>query len=149
IQPALANECEDMSWTGHQTYTSWIPDHGYNCVVTMMLNADDPDGSQVPWDLVGGPSTPVPLYCDLDDDRAALFYPGVAEFILPPGTADIIDPETRLAHYLGVEGTGSELTLTPAWGSPDTEPLFGMAEYTAIGCQGPTGGPADVCPFYL
>jgi hypothetical protein len=34
-------------------------------------------------------------------------------------------------------------------GSPDTQPLYGIAEYTAIDCLDATGAPADVCPFYL
>jgi hypothetical protein len=109
---------------------------------------DDPTGSDVPWDLVGGPSSPVPLPCALDGSCAGLFYPPVDGFIFP-GKADFIDVETRHAHFLGVEGSVSELTLDPGQGSPDTQPLFGIAEYTAIACNHVTGAPSIVCPFYL
>jgi hypothetical protein len=143
------NVCAAANWTGHTTRPSWIPDHGYNCPVMEPLNEHDPDGSLVPWNLVGGPSSPVPLSCDLDDDCAGLFYPTVAAFVVAPGAADFIEPETRYAHYLGVDGSGSQITLDPGQGQPDTQPLYGIAEYTDIDCLDPTGAPADVCPFYL
>jgi hypothetical protein len=140
--------CDPANWSGHRTAPSWIPAQGFNCLMPVELNEDDPDGSNVPWDLVGGPSSPVPLPCELDGSCAGSFYPPVDGFIFP-GKADFIDAETRHAHFLGVEGSGSELTLDPGQGSPDTQPLYGIAEYTAIECKDATGGPSDVCPFYL
>jgi hypothetical protein len=141
-------KCDASDWSGHRTEPSWDPDQKENCLMPNNLNADDPNGSDVPWDLVGGPSSPVPLPCALDGSCAGLFYPAVDGFVFP-GIADFIEPETRHAHYLGVDGSGSELTLDPGQGSPDTEPLFGIAEYTTIDCKQMTGAPSDVCPFYL
>jgi hypothetical protein len=141
-------ECNPAYWTGHRTAESWWPHQNENCLMSAQLNADDPSGSDVPWDLVGGPSSPVPLPCALDGSCAGLFYPPVNKFVFP-GSADFIDAETRHAHFLGVEGSGSELTLDPGQGSPDTQPLFGIAEYTTIDCKQMTGAPSDVCPFYL
>jgi hypothetical protein len=150
LYPALEKVCEDGNWTAQQTGPDYTPTtHGYQCIVPKPLNEDDPDGSLIPWDLVGGPSSPVPVACDLDDDCADWFYPSIGRFIRTPGSAHMIDPETRFAHYLGIDGSGSQLTLDPGQGTPDTQPLYGIAEYTAIDCLDPTGAPADVCPFYL
>jgi hypothetical protein len=112
-------QCDASHWTGHRTEPSWYPSQGENCLMPDELNKDDPSGSDVPWDLVGGPSSPVPLPCALDGSCAGLFYPPVNGFVFP-GIADFIEPETRHAHFLGVEGSGSELTLDPGQGSPDT-----------------------------
>jgi hypothetical protein len=141
-------QCEDANWSGVQTYPNWGPGDGVNCVVTMELNKDDPDGSDIPWELVGGPTTPVPLACSLNGSCVDWFYPHVAAFVLTPGSADFIDPETRTAHNLAVERTGSNVALDldmpgTAAGVDDTEPLFGLAEYTALDCGD------VVCPFYL
>jgi hypothetical protein len=94
---------------------------------------------------VGGPSTPVPLACDLDDDCSEWFYTDVSDYVLHRPAAEPIEAETRTAHYLGVEQSGSELDIDMPGGGPadDTEPLFGQAEYTSIDCGD------DVCPFYL
>jgi hypothetical protein len=141
-------KCDASDWTGHRTEDSWYPSQKENCLMPDELNKDDPSGSDVPWDLVGGPSSPVPLPCALNGSCAGLFYPAADGFVFP-GIADLIEPETRHAHFLGVEGSGSELTLDPGQGSPDTQPLFGIAEYTTIDCKQATGAPSDVCPFYL
>jgi hypothetical protein len=90
------------------------------------------------------------LNCSLDGSSAPScsdwFYPHVGAWVVTPGFADYIDPETRSAHYLGVDGSGSQLELDMSGsgtGVDDTEPLYGMAEYTAIDCG------EDVCPFFL
>lgn len=145
IAPAV---CEDDQWSSLQTHPDWAPEDGFNCNVTMELNQDDPDGSEVPWELVGGPTTPFPLDCDLNGDCVDWFYPHVAAFVLTPGSGDFIEPETRTAHYLAVESSGSNIEIeVDATGSgagvDDTEPVFGQAEYTAVEC-------GDlVCPFFL
>lgn len=129
-----------------QTFTGWVPATGFNCIGAAHLNGEDPDGNEIPWTLVGGTSPSPALGCDLDADCVDWFYPHVGLFVRSPGHADIIDPETRTAHYLGVEGSGSELELDMSGsgaGVDDTEPLYGLAEYTAIDCTD------DVCPFFL
>lgn len=139
-------QCQDANWSGHQTLASWSPSNSYNCEVPEELNVDDPDGSEIPWELVGGSSSPMPLDCDLNGDCVEYFYSNIASFILTPGSGNFIDPETRTAHYLAVEGTGSQLAIDmPGSGSgvDDTEALFGQAEYTASDCG------EDVCPFFL
>lgn len=143
--------CDDARWNGHHTFDWHTGANDLNCKMPVALNQDDPDGSDVPWSLVGGPSTPVPLHCNLDDGSCSdLFYPSVAAFVLYAGSADLIEPETRRADYLGVDvSPDTELTLSPQWGPSDTQPLAGMAEYSTIDCLDPAGGPADVCPFFL
>lgn len=148
IHPTMSKLCEDANWIAARTYNGWDPGDGLNCEGSAELNGDDPDGSEVPWELVGGPTYPVPLDCDLDGDCASWFYPSVARFVLTPGSAGIIEPETRFAHYLAVETTGSSIELNldlsgTGTGIDDTEPLFGLAEYSALDCGDP------VCPFYL
>ncbi len=140
--------CVDGNWTGLQTAPSWDPQDGFDCVPAEELNKDDPDGSEVPWALVGGPTYPVPLGCALDDDCADWFYPHVRPWVSSPTRGDFIEPETRTAHYLAVETSGSTIALDldmpgTASGIDDTEALFGLAEYTAIDCG------EDVCPFFL
>lgn len=146
--PGADPQCEDDNWSALQTAPSWVPAHGYDCVVTMQLNGDDPDGSEVPWHLAGGSTAPLPLDCALDGDCAFDFYPDVAQFVLTPGAGDFIEPETRHADYLAVEASGSNIELDldmPGFlpGIDDTESLFGLAEYTALDCG------ESVCPFYL
>lgn len=139
--------CQDANWSAVQTAPSWTQSTGFNCVVDDPMNDLDPDGSEVPWELAGGTSTSLPLSCALDDDCVDWFYPHVGAWILTPGIADFIEPETRRAHYLGVEGSGSQLELDMSGsgaGVDDTEPVYGMAEYTALDC-----GSEDVCPFFL
>ncbi|MBC8067297.1 MAG: hypothetical protein IAG13_03100 [Deltaproteobacteria bacterium] len=140
--------CEDDNWSGIATRPSWEPDQGENCLVGLELNDDDPDGSDIPWHLVGGATTPVPLDCDLNGDCVDWFVPTLAPFVLTPGAGTFIEPETRGAHYLAVEGTGSSVAIDvdmpgSAAGIDDSEPMFGLAEYTASDC-GDT-----VCPFFL
>lgn len=111
-------------------------------------NGLDADGSSVPWHLVGGTTSPLPLGCDLDGDCVDWFYPHLGAFIIAPGSAGVIDPHTRTAHLFASEGSGSELKLdVDMFGSgpnvDDTEPLYGMAEYTWLECG------ESVCPFYL
>jgi hypothetical protein len=65
-----------------------------------------------------------------------------------PGSAGIIAPHTRTAHLFAAEGSGSQLELEVDMSGSgpavdDTEPLYGMAEYTWLECG------ESVCPFYL
>lgn len=146
-QDMLPNQCDDENWSGVLTEDNWQRDDGRNCLVALGLNEDDPDGSDFPWDLVGGPTSPVPLDCDLNADCVDWFRPNVAAAVLTPGQATFIEPETRYAHYLAVEnGSNLFLEMDPfeeGQGAHDTEALYGLAEYTSIEC-----GDA-VCPFYL
>jgi hypothetical protein len=140
-------QCNDADWSGHNTRSAWDPSKGYNCPVTMELNLDDPDGSEVPWELVGGPSSPMPASCDLNGDCVDWFYPSVATYFHPElGKAGSVEPETRGAHYLGVDVGTSQLAIDmPGSGAgvDDTEDVFGQAEYTALECGD------NVCPFLL
>lgn len=141
--------CEDENWSGLQTAPSWDPDDAFDCLVPSELNKDDPDGSEIPWGDVGGPTYPVPLDCDLNGDCVDWFNPTVAPYVLTPGIATFIEPETRHADYLAVEGTtGSSVALDldmpgTAAGIDDSGPLFGLAEYSVSECSD------DVCPFFL
>ena len=138
--------CQDANWTDVKTANGWNPSDGLNCNTSQNLNVDDPDGSEVPWDIVGGPSSPVPLPCDLDGDCVDEFYPHVGAWILTPFGSGLIEPETRNAHYLGIEATGSQLEVDmfgSGAGIDDTEALFGQAEYTAVDCG------SSACPFFL
>jgi len=138
--------CEDADWVEAKTYNNWDPSQGFNCPGAEELNEDDPDGGAIDWSVVGGLATPLPLSCDLTSDCVDWFYPHVGEYIVTPGEAAIIEPETRSAHYLSVEGGGSQLKIDMSGsgaGVDDTEALFGMAEYSALDC-----GEA-VCPFFL
>ena len=142
-QAGLGVNCQDANWTDVRTASNWDPSEGNNCNTIANLNLDDPDGSEIAWELVGGTASPLVLSCDLDGDCTSEFYPNVAPWTLAPDAADFITPETRHAHYLGVEASGSELELDMKGGYDDTNPLFGIAEYTAVDC-----GDA-VCPFFL
>lgn len=140
--------CEDENWTAVVTKSFWEPEDGYNCLTSTNTNLVDPDGSNIPWNLVGGTSSPLPLDCDLDGDCVDWFYPHVGAFIITPGSAGIIAPHTRTAHLFAAEGSGSELELAVDMSGvgptvDDTEPLYGMAEYTWLECG------ESVCPFYL
>ncbi|MEX1362751.1 MAG: hypothetical protein AB1Z98_06465 [Nannocystaceae bacterium] len=142
--------CEDANWSAVRTLAGWDTTVGYNCQVTGEPVGLDPDGSDVPWQLVGGSFSPMPLDCSLDgsygESCASWFYPHVGAWVLTPGSANFIEPETRFADYLGVEGSGSQLELDmfgSGSGVDDTEPLYGMAEYTGVDCG------EDVCPFFL
>lgn len=147
--PALpARVCEDENWTAVVTQIGWTPAKMYNCTLPLQMNSGDIDGSSIPWNLVGGSSSPLPLDCDLDGDCIDYFYPSIAAHIIAPGTADIIAPHTRGAHLFAAEGSGSQLELEVDMsgagpGVDDTEPLYGMAEYTWTECG------QSVCPFYL
>lgn len=142
--------CEDDNWSNLQTLPGWEPDaqsDNFNCVVTSKVNEADPDGSEIPWHLVGGPSSPVLLGCELDAGCVDWFYPTVDTYVFA-GRAGFIEPETRTAHYLAVENSGSNIELDvdasgAGAGVDDTEPVFGLAEYTAVNCGD------DVCPFFL
>lgn len=139
--------CEDENWSALRTAPNWDPADGFDCLAPVELHVDDPDGSEIPWDEVGGPTYPVPLDCDLDGDCVDWFYPNVAAHVLTPGIATFIEPETRHADYLAIEGTtGSSVAIDvdmpgSAAGIDDSGPLFGLAEYSAIDCSD------DVCPF--
>jgi hypothetical protein len=140
--------CEDDQWSGFETRTSWDPPDGYNCVAPVGFHQNDPHGANVPWHLVGGSTAPAPLSCALDDECADWFYPHVAAFVNTPGRADFIDPETRNASYLAIEEAGSRVSLKvnasgTGAGVDDTEPVFGLAEYTPLDCG------ETVCPFFL
>jgi hypothetical protein len=144
---AFSPVCEDENWTAVVTNLGWSPQDGYNCTLPQPTNALDLDGSSIPWNLVGGSSSPSPVDCNLDGDCADWFYPRVLGFIAP-GSAGIIAPHTRSAHLFAAEGGGSQLALEvdmsgSGTGIDDTEPLYGMAEYTWLECG------ESVCPFYL
>lgn len=126
--------CVDANWSAVETLSGWDTDTGYNCQVTGSPFGVDPDGSDTPWQLVGGPSSPMPLDCSLDgsfaDACADWFYPHVGAWVLTPGSANFIEPETRFALYLGVEGSSSRLELDMSGqgvGVDDAEPLYGSA----------------------
>ena len=138
--------CQDADWVAARTYNGWDPSDGYNCMGAADLNVDDPDGSGIDWSVAGGLSTQQPLECDLDEDCSDWFIPNTRSFVLTPGEATLIEPETRGAQFLGVEGNGSELQIDMPGvgvGVDDTENLYGQAEYSAVDCG------HDVCPFYL
>ncbi len=146
--PALPTSvCEDENWTAVVTNLAWTPENSYNCHLPNDTNDLDIDGSSIPWNLVGGTSSPLPLDCDLNGDCVDWFYPRVGAFIAP-GSAGIIAPHTRTAHLFAAEGSGSQLELEVDMSGSgpnvdDTEPLYGMAEYTWLECG------ESVCPFYL
>jgi hypothetical protein len=139
--------CVNANWTGHRTYPDWNPADGYNCQVPMELNVDDPDGSEIPWELAGGTSDPIPATCDLNGDCIDWFYPSVGAFFHPAlGSAGFIEPESRGAHYLAVDTGASQLAINmPGVGAgfDDVDDMYGTAEYTALDCDD------DVCPFLL
>lgn len=145
----LPESCAPQNWIKARTFNGWEPSDGFNCQPGEFLNVGDPDGSAIDWSVVGGVSTPVPLDCDIDSvagDCVDWFQPSVAPWIINPRSAAIIEPETRAAHYLGVEASGSELEIDMSGsgaGVDDTEPLFGFAEYTALECDD------DACAFFL
>jgi hypothetical protein len=64
-----ASLCEDPRWSEHKTHPAWDPSKDFNCVLPDELNVDDPDGSDIEWDLVAAPGV---------DDTEALF--GQAEY---------------------------------------------------------------------
>jgi hypothetical protein len=141
--PEFVAQCEDENWSSLHTH-EWEPFDAFNCNSKDWLNLGDPDGSLIPWPHE--PLDPPALECSLIDDCTSWFRPDVAYFVLPPGISSVIEPETRGAHYLGVEGSGSQLAIDmpgTGIGFDDTEPLFGLAEYTALSCG------EDACPFYL
>src|SRR5690606_9193951 len=88
--------CEDANWSDIATAPNWTQATGFNCQVPMEMNDLDPDGSEVPWELVaGGSSTPLPLDCALDGDCVDLFDPSVCRSILTPCFAPLIEPVDR------------------------------------------------------
>jgi hypothetical protein len=138
-------ECDDAKWNPIST-GAWEPPNEPNCGVVAQLNIEDPDGIDIDWSLVGGSPTPIPLDCELTDGCTERFYPHVRAHVITPGEAAVIDPETRTAHYLASDdGNGEfEIDMSGAGaGIDDTEPLYGIAEYTALDCG------EDVCPFFL
>ncbi len=139
-------QCDSQAWIRARTYNGWDPSDGYNCMGTRRLNVDDPNGGNIDWLAIGGVTAPPPLSCALDADCADWFFPSVDEFVLDVTEAAIIEPETRTAHVLGVDASGSRLDVDMPGtgpGSKATGPLHGTAEYTALDCG------ESVCPFYL
>ena len=144
--PGVSPKCVDADWSAVENYDAPSAPSGLDCSTMANLNVEDPDGSEIPWEQVGGTTDDLPLSCNLDDDCADMFVPSAYSDVILPGGADLIDPETRHARYLGVEASGSELEIDmPGSGAgvDDTEPLFGIAEFSEVQCSD------EVCPFYL
>lgn len=140
--------CDAATWGTPITTNDWDPDKPLNCQMADELNKSDPFGIGVPWALVGGGSSALPLSCDLTDTCADMFVPDVRPWVVTPTEAAAIPPETRGAQYLA----GSDPANRPEFfvsvdykGTryDETNPIYGLSEYSRSDCG------KQVCPFYL
>lgn len=144
-QPELEPRCDADNWATPHT-GNWEANDTPNCRAFVRSNIADPYGSAVDWSQAGGTEIPLSLGCDLTDECADQFYPHVRAHVVAAGSAEVIEPESRSARYLGVDDGDGELAIDmPGTGAgiDDAEPLHGFAEYSTSDC-----GQA-VCPFFL